>query len=318
MQVFLESRVGGGDAAGFVDRRFALGKKAEDGAGHGDAVIAEAADLRAGEFVAPPPWMVMPSSCSVTLTPKARRLVAMAAMRSVSFTRNSLASRISVSPSAMAPTTAMMGSSSMTLAISAPRDFCAAQLAAVDAHGAERLAGGIGDAFADVRAHAQQHAEQAGARAVEAEVGDGEIRAGHGGGGGDPESGGGEIARHVEVARVQSRAAAHADGLALAVGLRSMTGGAWKWASRRSVWSRDGVFSVMLVVPVAKRPASSRHDFNCALATGSVYSMPVSGAALDLQRRGVLLALALEFSRPSGAADRRCVSSAGWRARRRR
>ena len=44
------------------------------------------------------------------------------------------------------------------------------------------------------------------------------------------------------------------------------------------MWSRDGVVSVMLVVPVAKSPASNRHDFNCALATGSVYSMPVSGA----------------------------------------
>ena len=117
------------------------------------------------------------------------------------------------------------------------------------------------------------------------------------GGGHNPERGGGEIARHVEVARVQLRAAAHADGLA--VRSRSMmTGGAWKWASRRSVWSRDVVFSVMLVVPCAKRPASSRHDFNCALATGSVYSMPVSGAALDLQWRGVLVAPALEIFAP--------------------
>ncbi len=58
--------------------------------------------------------------------------------------------------------------------------------------------------------------------------------------------------------------------LPLPSGLRSITGGAWKKARSRSVWSREGVFSVTLVVPLAKSPARSRHDFNCALATGRV------------------------------------------------
>ena len=87
--------------------------------------------------------------------------------------------------------------------------------------------------------------------------------------------------------------------IVLPFGFTSMTGGAWKWASRRSVWSREGVFSVMLVVPLAKRPARSRHDFNCALATGSVYSIPVSGPPRDLKRRGVRVALAGRSWRPS-------------------
>ena len=45
VEVVLKSRVGGRDAAGFREGRFALGKKAENGAGHGDAMVAEAADF---------------------------------------------------------------------------------------------------------------------------------------------------------------------------------------------------------------------------------------------------------------------------------
>ena len=48
-------------------------------------------------------------------------------------------------------------------------------------------------------------------------------------------------------------------------------------ASRRSVWSRLGSGSITVVVPDASRPAISTHDFTCALATGSVYSIPRSG-----------------------------------------
>jgi hypothetical protein len=155
-------------------------------------------------------------------------------------------------------------------------NFRAAQLASVDADGAERFAGGIG-CFRDMGAHAQQHAEQAGAGAVEAEVGDGQVGAGHGGGGGDPEGGGGKVARHVEVAPVQPRASAHPDRPALGHRGEVDDGRRVEMGEQPLGMIARGVFSVTLVVPVAKRPASRRHDFNCALATGSVYSMPVSG-----------------------------------------
>jgi hypothetical protein len=40
-------------------------------------------------------------------------------------------------------------------------------------------------------------------------------------------------------------------------------------ASIRSVWSRLRDGSTAVVVPSASSPASSAHDFTCALATGS-------------------------------------------------
>ncbi len=46
--------------------------------------------------------------------------------------------------------------------------------------------------------------------------------------------------------------------------------------SMRSVWSRVGRCSTTVVGPSALRPASSRHDLTCALATGSRYSIPWS------------------------------------------
>ena len=63
-------------------------------------------------------------------------------------------------------------------------------------------------------------------------------------------------------------------------------------ASIRSLWSRVGSGSTTRVSPSASRPAKSRQDLTWALATGSSYSMPCSGGALDLQRRQPLLAAA--------------------------
>ena len=48
-------------------------------------------------------------------------------------------------------------------------------------------------------------------------------------------------------------------------------------ASIRSVWSRLGLGSTTVVGPDASSPASSTHDFTCADATGSSYSIPRSG-----------------------------------------
>ena len=42
----------------------------------------------------------------------------------------------------------------------------------------------------------------------------------------------------------------------------------------RSVWSRLGARSTTVVLPAASIPAISTHDFTCALATGSSYSIP--------------------------------------------
>ena len=46
----------------------------------------------------------------------------------------------------------------------------------------------------------------------------------------------------------------------------------------RSVWSRVGAGSETQVLPSAYRPASNRLDFTWALATGMLYSIPVSVA----------------------------------------
>ena len=43
------------------------------------------------------------------------------------------------------------------------------------------------------------------------------------------------------------------------------------------MWSRLGTGSTTVVGPEASSPASSTHDFTCADATGSSYSIPCSG-----------------------------------------
>ena len=87
-------------------------------------------------------------------------------------------------------------------------------------------------------------------------------------------------------------------------------------ASISSVWSRVGRGSWTVVFPCAPRPASRIADFTWALATGSVYSIPVSAPpsttsgrqpSVELDRRAHLR-----------SAARRPAPSGGARATRRR
>ena len=71
----------------------------------------------------------MPSAHSSTDTPRMRRFVAIAAIRSVSLTRNSRASLTVVRPSAQAAATHMAGNSSMARGTVSPLDL----LASIDA-----------------------------------------------------------------------------------------------------------------------------------------------------------------------------------------
>ena len=56
-------------------------------------------------------------------------------------------------------------------------------------------------------------------------------------------------------------------------------------SSMRSVWSRLGTGSSMVVTPSASRPAKSRHDFTWALAHGQLVGDRAQPRAVDRQRR---------------------------------
>ena len=221
----------------------------------------------------------MPSSCSSTSTPKARRLCAIASMRSVSFTRSSL--RVADLRLALGQRAGHGDDRQLVDDVGDLRavDAHAAQLAAVDA-AAGRSARRRNRKSSRSSARPCARARGAGRcacsfmpRLVSVRFEPGSAAAAVIQNAAEEKSPGTwkSCACSFEPPRTRTMRP-------LPSGVVSMTGGAWKWASRRSVWSRDGVISVTLVVPCAKRPASSRHDFNCALATGSVYSMPVSGA----------------------------------------
>ena len=84
----------------------------------------------------------------------------------------------------------------------------------------------------------------------------------------------GEVARHLHVGQRR----APRPGRRRPTAPPSRSSGTPAASSIRSVWSRDGTGSCTQVVPSAKRPASSRQLFTCALATSRWCSMPRSGA----------------------------------------
>ena len=103
-------------------------------------------------------------------------------------------------------------------------DLGAAQARALDLDDADRLGLLVLDDLADVRAHADEDGEDAGARLVEADVFDEQMRARLGGGGDEPEGGAGDVAGHLEVARLRRLAAVDRDGeVALSAGGRGST-----------------------------------------------------------------------------------------------
>ena len=124
------------------------------------------------------------------------------AMRSLSLTRSSAASRISVTPSANAAATASTGISSITRGISAPSTVVPCSGAARDPELAHRLAellAGVDDL--DRRAHAPEHVDERDARRVQRHALEHELGTGRDRRRDDPERGRRRVARHVELER---------------------------------------------------------------------------------------------------------------------
>ena len=149
-----------------------------------------------------PPRTTRRSSPCSTPTPRRVSSSPTVAMRSLSLTRSSAASRNSVTPSAHAAATASTGISSITPGISAPSTV-------VPCNGALRhpqLAHRLAEVFAggddlDVGAHAHEHVDERDPRRVERDALDDELGTGRDGGGHDPERGRRRIAGHLELER---------------------------------------------------------------------------------------------------------------------
>ena len=148
-----------------------------------------------------PPRTTRWSSPDSTPTPSRVSSSPTVAMRSLSLTRSSAASRNSVTPSANAAATASTGISSITQGSPRPRRWCraAARSHPQLTHRLAELLAGVDDL--DRRAHAHEHVDERDARRVERDVLDHELGAGRDRRGHDPERGRRRIARHVELER---------------------------------------------------------------------------------------------------------------------
>ncbi len=107
----------------------------------------------------------------------------------------------------------------------------------------------------------------------------------------DEERGRGEVGRDGELAQLESlggldvtRFAGSSPWMVTEVPWSVVLTRAPAARSIRSVWSRVGRCSITAVSPSASSPASSRHDFTWALATGIRYSIPVAAHRADPQR----------------------------------
>ena len=112
-------------------------------------------------------------------------------------------------------------------------------------------------------AHALDDAHEADARVVHVDVADQQMRARYEHPGGDGERGRAHVAGHGNL--VQRELVGVDDREVAAVAPDGHAG----VSSIRSVWSRLGAGSVMVVAPSAASAASIVHDFTCAEATGS-------------------------------------------------
>ena len=157
VEIVLKRRIGGGDAGGVGDGGFALREKAENGAGHGDAMIAEAADFRADEGRAADDGhavLVLGYGDAESAEIGGRGGDA------VGFLDSQLAGvadfGFTVGDGGDDGDDRQLVDDVGDLGAA---DLRPAQLASIDADVADRFAGGIGDGFGDVGAHSQQDAE---------------------------------------------------------------------------------------------------------------------------------------------------------------
>ena len=160
-----------------------------------------------------------PSSSSSTSAPMARSPATMAAMRSVSLTRSSAASRTSEGSSTDAMAIAISGSSSIRSATSPPSIGHRAQRpAAAHRHLADRLRSAhAGDARLDLDAHALEEPDQRQPGRVQANAGHRQLRVGVKGGGHQPGRCGRWVAGHLQLERPRLRGTGHGRHAALAV-----------------------------------------------------------------------------------------------------
>ncbi len=120
LQILKKSGIRNSRAFRAANDRFTLGGQARHRKGHGDAMVAFRIDFCAVQFPRLRPSTFNPSGRSSTFAPMRFKFSASAAMRSLSFTRNSVASRISIPFSVYGPSAASMGSSSINSAICSP------------------------------------------------------------------------------------------------------------------------------------------------------------------------------------------------------
>ena len=164
----------------------------------------------------------------------------------------------------------------------------------------------------------QQHAKQAGARLVHAEMRQRQVGTGQRRRGRDPKRGRGKIARHMKSWACSFEPPRTRTGAALAAGKSVDDGRRVKMGQQPlGVIARRGG---LRHAGGALRKEAGQEQARLQLRAGHRQRVLDSGqrTALDLQRGGVLARRGPGSSRPSAGADRRCVSSAGWKARRRR
>ena len=126
----------------------------------------------------------------------------------------------------------------------------------------------------DLGPHPLEDREQAGAGRVEADSGEGDLAAGDEQRRDDEEGGRGEVGGDGDLAGLEPRRRAHGDRAVVTLDL-----GAGRGAASARCGRELGSGSTIRVSPSASRPAKSRQDLTWALATGSSYAMPRSGAA---------------------------------------
>ena len=282
------------------------GGEAGDGAEHRDPVVAVGVD-RAAAQAAGARRSTIPSSVASTWPPSAVRAAVTVAIRSDSLRRSSAASRIVVVPSAKQAASATSGSSSIASGTSAPPTSVAAQ---------RRRRGPAGRRSArrprspprldlDLGPHPLEDRQQAGAGRVDADLAERRPR----------------CRRPAAPRRRRRRPRRGRRGRRSArlEPLRRAGSTTAPLRRARTVGAGGGEHPLAVVAarqrldhpwsrPSASRPAKSRQDLTWALATGSSYSMPRSGAPATSQRRQAVLAAAAA-RRPSGAAAPRSRST---------
>ena len=217
--------------------------------------------------------MTIPSSVASTRPPSARSAAVTVATRSDSLRRSSAASAIVVVPSAKQAASAASGSSSIASGtspppISVPRSR-AARARTVPAGSPPRSPSTVASTPAPIRSRIVSRPVRVGLRPTPVRV------TSLPGTSSAPTR---KKAAEEKSAGTAIRPPCRRSVAAIATVCPARLSSAPAAFSIRSLWSRLGIGSTTRVSPSATRPAKSRQDLTWALAIGSSYSIPVSGA----------------------------------------